>query len=90
MLPGIAAILAFLLVTKPGIADSMKKVFVAQMCVYTIAFTVSSFGPMYAMDGSFRRITMTLFPAFAIVLGARLGRLLEGSALFARPPLHQA
>ena len=30
-----------------------------------------SFDPMYAVDGAFRRIVMTLFPAFTLVLGAR-------------------
>lgn len=93
VLPALAAILVFLLVTRPGIADSLQPVFAIQMLFYAVAFTVSSFDPMYAIDGAFRRITMSLFPAFTIVLGARLGRLLElegSGAAFVGPPIQGA
>lgn len=66
------AIALFLLVTRRGIADPLLPVFPLQILCYAVAFTVSSFDPMYAVDGAFRRIALTLFPAFTLVLGARL------------------
>lgn len=66
------AIALFLLVTRRGIADPLLLVFPAQILCYAVAFSVSSFDPMYAVDGAFRRIALTLFPAFTLVLGARL------------------
>lgn len=68
----LVAILLFFLVTRPGIADALIPVFLLQILCYAVAFSVSSFDPMYAVDGAFRRIALTLFPAFALVLGARL------------------
>ena len=66
------AVVAFLAVTRRGIGDPLLPVFPAQILCYAIAFSVSSFDPIYAIDGAFRRIALTLFPAFTIVLGARL------------------
>lgn len=65
------AIAVYLLVTRRGIADALLPVFPAQVFFYAVAFTVSSFDPMYAIDGAFRRIAISLFPAFALVLCAR-------------------
>jgi hypothetical protein len=67
----LAAIAAYLLVTRRGILDPLLPVFGAQLACYAIAFSVSSFDPMYAVDGAFRRIVMSLFPAFALVLCGR-------------------
>ena len=67
------AIVVFLVVTRRGIADPLLPVFLLQVLCYAVAFSVSSFDPMYAVDGAFRRIALTLFPAFALILGARLG-----------------
>ena len=78
VLPAILAILVFFIVTRRGAGDPLVGVFAIQMFFYAVAFTVSSFDPMYAIDGAFRRITMSLFPAFTIVMGARLGALVEG------------
>ncbi|MDQ5859188.1 MAG: hypothetical protein M3542_13055 [Acidobacteriota bacterium] len=66
------AIALFLVVTRRGIADRLLPVFPLQIFCYAVAFSVSSFDPMYAVDGAFRRIALTLFPAFTLVLGARL------------------
>ncbi|HVE66230.1 MAG TPA: hypothetical protein VNC59_06585, partial [Thermoanaerobaculia bacterium] len=66
------AIGLFLLVTRRGIGDRLLPVFLLQIFCYAVAFTVSSFDPMYAIDGAFRRIALTLFPAFTLVLCARL------------------
>ena len=68
----LVAILLFFLVTRRGIADALIPVFLLQILCYAVAFSVSSFDPMYAVDGAFRRIALTMFPAFALVLGARL------------------
>jgi hypothetical protein len=67
----ILAIAVFFLVTRRGIGDALLPVFPVQILVYAIAFTVSSFDPLYAIDGAFRRIAMTMFPAFTLVLCAR-------------------
>ncbi len=67
----VGAIAAYLLVTRRGILDPLLPVFGAQLACYAVAFSVSSFDPMYAIDGAFRRIVMSLFPAFTLVLCAR-------------------
>lgn len=65
------AIAAYLLVTRRGSLDALLPVFAVQLLCYAVAFSVSSFDPMYAIDGAFRRIVMSLFPAFTLVLCAR-------------------
>jgi hypothetical protein len=65
------AIFLFLLVTKRGIADPLLPIFPLQILCYAIAFSVSSFDPIYAVEGAFRRIALTLFPALALALCAR-------------------
>jgi len=65
------AIAAYLVATRRGILDPLLPVFALQLVCYAIAFSVSSFDPMYAVDGAFRRIVMSLFPAFTLVLCAR-------------------
>ncbi len=67
----LCAIALYLLVTRHGIADPLRPVFGAQLLCYAIAFSVSSFDPLYAIEGAFRRIVMSLFPAFTLVLGSR-------------------
>jgi hypothetical protein len=67
----LAAIAVYFLVTRRGAGDAFIPVFAVQMLFYAIAFTVSSFDPLYAIDGAFRRITMSLFPAFTLVLCGR-------------------
>ena len=67
----LCAVAVYLLVTRRGVADALLPVFPAQVFFYAVAFSVSSFDPMYAIDGAFRRIAMSLFPAFALVLCAR-------------------
>ena len=67
----LTAIVLFLVVTRRGIADPLLPVFALQIVCYAVAFSVSSFDPLYAIEGAFRRIVMTLFPAFTLVLCAR-------------------
>ena len=67
----ILAIVVFYLVTRRGIGEPLLPVFPVQVIFYAVAFTVSSFDPLYAIDGAFRRITMSLFPAFTLVLCSR-------------------
>jgi|GEM_PF-1110513 len=68
----LSAIALYLLITRRGIADPLMPVFAVQILCYAVAFSVSSFDPLYAIEGAFRRITMTLFPAFTLILFARL------------------
>jgi len=90
-LVAILAVAVYLFATTPGIGDFLFKVFAVQMFLYSVAFTVSSFDPMYAIDGAFRRIAMSLFPAFALVLCSRLAGLSarSGGALVG-PPVERA
>ena len=67
----LTAILLYLLVTRRGLADVLLPALAAQILFYCLAFSVSSFDPMYAVDGAFRRIAMTLFPVLTLVLAAR-------------------
>ncbi len=71
-LVALLAIALFLIVTRRGFADPLLPVLAAQIGFYAVAFSVSSFDPMYAVDGAFRRITTTLVPAMSLVLAARL------------------
>jgi hypothetical protein len=68
----LAAILLCLLLTRRGVADPILPILPLQVLCYAVAFSVSSFDPMYAVDGAFARIATTLFPALALVLAARL------------------
>ena len=68
----LAAIALFILLTRRGLADRLWIAFFAQVFFYCIAFSVSSFDPMYAIEGAFRRIALTLFPTLTLVLCARL------------------
>ena len=70
MIP-LLAIAGYLLVTRRGIGESLWPVFAAQLCCYAAAFTLSAFGPNYAIDSAFRRLVLTLFPAFTLLLFAR-------------------
>ena len=68
----LGAIGLFLLVTRRGVADPLLPIFPLQILCYAVAFSVSSFDPIYAIEGAFRRIAVTLFPALTIALCARL------------------
>ncbi len=71
-LVALVAIALFLLVTRRSPADLLLPVLAAQIGFYAVAFSVSSFDPMYAVDGAFRRIATTLFPVLSLVLASRL------------------
>ena len=75
----LAAIAIYFMVTRRGVMNPLLPVFVLQLACYAVAFSVSSFDPMYAIDGAFRRIAMSLFPAFALVLCSRLVAAPEGA-----------
>ena len=79
------AIAGYLLVTRRGIGDSLWPVFAAQLFCYALAFTLSAFGPNYAIDSAFRRLVLTLFPSFTLLLLAR-GSLVSGVIHTGRPP----
>lgn len=65
------AIVLYLAVTRRGLADPLLPILPLQILCYAIAFSVSSFDPLYAVEGAFRRIALTLFPALMLVLCAR-------------------
>jgi hypothetical protein len=79
------AIAAYWIATRRGILDPLAPVFAVQLLCYAAAFSVSSFDPMYAIDGAFRRIVMSLFPAFTLVLCAR-GMVSAGVTQTGSPP----
>jgi len=66
------AIGLFFLLTRRGLADLLLPVLVLQVLGYVAAFSISSFDPVWKVDSCFQRIAATLFPAFALVLGARV------------------
>ncbi|HEU5250319.1 MAG TPA: hypothetical protein VFW15_10075 [Thermoanaerobaculia bacterium] len=66
------AIGLFLLLTRRGLADPLLAVFALQILAYLAAFSISPYDPMWKVDSCFDRIVATLFPAFALVLGARV------------------
>ena len=82
----ILAIVLFFLATRRGIGDPLIPTFAGQFVVYTMAFTVSAFGPSFAIDTALGRLTMSLFPAFTLVLGARLPTAFMASAAGSRTP----
>lgn len=84
MIP-LLAIGGYLLVTRRGIGDALWPVFAAQLGCYALAFTLSAFGPNYAIDAAFRRLVLTLFPAFTLLLFAR-GDPVSGVVHTGRPP----
>jgi hypothetical protein len=69
----VLAIGLFFLFTRRGLADLLLPVLVLQVLGYVAAFSISSFDPVWKVDSCFQRIAATLFPAFALVVGARLG-----------------
>ncbi len=68
----LVAIALFLLLTRRAFADPLLSALLVQIFCYGLAFSVSSFDPMYAVEAAFRRIALTLFPVLTLVLGARL------------------
>lgn len=68
----VLAIVFFLFVTRSGIGDPLLPVLAAQIACIGFAFSISSFGPAYAVESAFARLTTTLFPALTLVLAARL------------------
>ncbi|HTR02042.1 MAG TPA: hypothetical protein VMN82_02515 [Thermoanaerobaculia bacterium] len=65
------AIVVLLIATRRGAADWLLGVLALQLLGYVAAFTLSAYGPAYAVDAAFSRIATTLFPALTLVLAAR-------------------
>jgi len=70
-LPAILAIAIFFAVTRRGLADNLLPAFLVQVLVYATACAFSAFSVRWHVDSSFARITLALFPAFALVLSGR-------------------
>ncbi len=87
--PGVwVALLAvglFLLLTRRGFADALLAVRVLQVFAYLAAFAIASADPAWKVDSCFDRIVATLFPAFALVLGARMGGEAAGQSRLRQP-----
>jgi len=66
------AIVVLLIATERGAVDWLLGVLALQLLGYVAAFTLSAYGPAYAVDAAFSRIATTLFPALTLVLAARL------------------
>ncbi len=88
----VLAIGLFLLLTRRGLADPLLAVFALQILAYLAAFSISPFDPMWKIDSCFQRIMATLFPAFALVLGARVGgeKTRQPVGTRVRPPVEMA
>jgi len=88
----VLAIGLFFLFTRRGFADPLLAVFALQILAYLAAFSISSFDPIWKVEASFQRIVATLFPAFALVLGARVGGEESGQSVGTpvRPPGQRA
>jgi hypothetical protein len=88
----VLAIGLFLLLTRRGLADPLLAVFALQILAYLAAFSISPFDPMWKVDSCFQRIVATLYPAFALVLGARTGGEAAGQSVgvLLRPPAEMA
>jgi hypothetical protein len=69
----LAAIAAFLLLTRRSFADWLVLPIAMQVLAYASLCALCAFGPVWLIQTSFSRVTIALFPALLIVLGARLG-----------------
>jgi len=67
----LCAILIYFFVTRRGIADALLLPLSLQLLCYILAFSASSFDPLWAAGVS-SRLGISLFPAFTLVLAARL------------------
>ncbi|MBC8645884.1 MAG: hypothetical protein H7X85_01875, partial [Thermoanaerobaculia bacterium] len=77
---GLLAIAVLLISTRRGPEDLLLLPMTAQVLVYAAIGALSSFGAVWLVQTSFARIVSALFPPFALVLGARSGRLFERAA----------
>lgn len=68
------AVALFLLATRPTFADRLLLPLAAQATVYAGVCALSAFGAVWMVETSFARVVSALFPAFALVLGARWPR----------------
>lgn len=65
------ALLLFFVFTRRAPADALLPALVIQVLAYVVSFSLSAFAPTWAA-GVFPRLTMSLFPAFSLVLCSRL------------------
>ena len=68
----LSALAGFFLVTRYGPADRLLMLLGGQVLFYVLACSLSVFGVAWHLETSFSRITGALFPALALVLGARV------------------
>ncbi len=68
----ILGVAGFFLLTRPAFADRLLLPLASQTAIYAAVCTLSAYGAVWWLETSFARITSALFPALALVLGARL------------------
>jgi hypothetical protein len=68
----LSAIVAFVLVTRRGLADWLAVPIAIQVLVYASVCALCAFGPLWLVQTSFSRITLALVPVLVLVLAARL------------------
>jgi hypothetical protein len=62
----------FLVLTRRGCADWLALPIAGQVFSYAFLCALSAFGVLWLFEGSFRRISISLIPTAALVLGCRL------------------
>ncbi len=68
----LAALLLFFFLTRSSFADRLLLPLLAQAFFYAAICSFSAFDPIWAVESSFARITIALFPALTLILGPRL------------------
>jgi hypothetical protein len=68
----LVALAGFFFVTKRATADRLLPLLGGQAAFYVVACSLSAIGVVWHLESSFARTTCTLFPALALVVGARL------------------
>ena len=64
----------FFALTRRGLADRLLPLLFSQTLGYVVACSLSAFGVAWLVEASFARIACALFPALALVLGARVSQ----------------
>jgi hypothetical protein len=76
----VAAILLFLLLTRRGPFDRLLWPLALQTLTYAAVCALCAFGPIWLIEASFSRITLALFPTWALILASRLSLPKSGSS----------
>jgi hypothetical protein len=72
LIVAVAVTVLFLVLTRRGCADWLALPIAGQVFSYAFLCALSAFGVLWLFEGSFRRISISLIPTAALVLGCRL------------------